>query len=493
MPVITTNTAANSALRYLNINQSDQTTALNRIASGSKITSASDDAAGLAVSMKLQNDTAVLNQAQTNASHASAMLETADGAMSEIADILERMKVLATSSLSGAVESERANIDAEYQQLISELNDIAANTEFNGTALLDGTYTGSTVEGKTTYVDTATESIAGGASIAAGDTITLTYDSKTIEVTATGGATSIQSDIDAALNAAGYEAGAIKASINTTALVLTEQSTDSKLTAASATIGGSAATVTHTAAVAASKQSTLTLNAGLTGADSNLTAGDKVSFDVNGTTVSFEIANASGGTAPTTASIQTQLDAALTEAGVSANLTATYDATTGSLEIETDAGDTVDLSNGVFTDKDSSSHNSTLDFMVGTSSADIISVSIADMRTSELGASSGTALSSTSVDTSANATKALDVLDAAVADVAEARATLGAQMSRFEYRSDSLATTEENLDAAQSAITDADVAEEQANLSSAQVLTNAAIAALSQANEMPQDLMRLFN
>ena len=273
MPVITTNTAANSALRYLNINSAEQTDALNRIASGSKVTKASDDAAGLAVATKLQSDVAVLDQAQTNASHAVSVLETADGGASQISDILERMKTLTAQSLSGAVtDTERAYIDAEYQELLTEIDSIASGTRFNNESLLDGT----------------------------------------------------------------------------------------------------------------------------------------------------------------------------------------------------------------------GSHAAGADYLVGTDATnDIINVTIADLSVATLGLTTG-------VDTAANATTASGEIDTAIDAVAAARADIGAQMSRFEYHSAQLASSEENLDAAQSAIVDADVAEEQANLASAEVLTEAAIAALAQANEMPQALLNLL-
>jgi hypothetical protein len=103
MPVISTNTAANSALRYLNINSDDQSSSVSKIASGSRITKASDDAAGLAVGTSLLSDVTVLTQSATNASHGSSILQTADGGMSSISDIVQRMRSLATQSLSGSV------------------------------------------------------------------------------------------------------------------------------------------------------------------------------------------------------------------------------------------------------------------------------------------------------------------------------------------------------------------------------------------------------
>lgn len=276
MPVISTNTAANSALRFLNQNSTEQSSSLSKIASGSRINKASDDAAGLAISTGLSSDVTTLEQAATNASQASSILQIADGGMSNIADILERMKALATQSSSGSVTStERSYLDAEYQELQSEIDGIAQGTRYNGESLLDGT--------------------------------------------------------------------------------------------------GSMASAT-----------------------------------------------------------------------------------------------------------------SGVNFMVGTSQTDTINVSIADVDATALG------VSGTSIDTTTNTSAALAALDTAIDAISSARADVGATMSRFNFRADTIATTLENTEAANSAIADTDVATEQTKLSSAEVKTQAAIAALSTANQMPQNLLDLL-
>jgi flagellin len=139
MAVISTNTAANTALRYLNINQSNESSALSKLASGSRITKASDDAAGLAIGTQLQSDATVLAQASTNASQATSILQTADGGLSTISDILQRMKALATESASGNVtDSQRTgDIDTEYQQLLNEISGITSSTRYSNTSLLN--------------------------------------------------------------------------------------------------------------------------------------------------------------------------------------------------------------------------------------------------------------------------------------------------------------------------------------------------------------------
>lgn len=138
MPVVSTNTAANSALRFLNNNSASAANSVSKLASGSRIVRASDDAAGLAVSAKLSADTAVLKQAATNASQAASILQIADGGLARIGDVLERMKSLAAQAVSGAVtDAERDYIDAEYQELDDEIADIITTTTFNGNQLIN--------------------------------------------------------------------------------------------------------------------------------------------------------------------------------------------------------------------------------------------------------------------------------------------------------------------------------------------------------------------
>ena len=141
MPVIATNTSANSALIYLNKNSREQDKSLAKLSSGSRIVRASDDAAGLAVSSKLKADVSTLKQASINAVQARSVLQTADGALARIGDILQRQKALSAQAVSGSVDAtSRGFIDQEFQALKTEVIAIGTNTTFNGTKLLDGNY-----------------------------------------------------------------------------------------------------------------------------------------------------------------------------------------------------------------------------------------------------------------------------------------------------------------------------------------------------------------
>ncbi|GAB4224276.1 MAG: flagellin [Kiloniellaceae bacterium] len=113
---------------------------MGKLASGSRIVKASDDAAGLAIGTRLKADVTALTQAGINASQGASVVQVADGGLARIGDVLQRMKALAAQSLSGVpTNTERGFIDAEYQELVAEVTAIADTTRFNGQSLLDGT------------------------------------------------------------------------------------------------------------------------------------------------------------------------------------------------------------------------------------------------------------------------------------------------------------------------------------------------------------------
>lgn len=131
MPVVATNTAANSTIRFLNNNTSNQTTSLSKIASGSRIAKPSDDAAGQAISTGFSTDVMVLEQAATNAAEAVAILQTADSAAATVSDILMRMRALATQAGSATMsDTERAYINAEFTNLASEITAVATSARY---------------------------------------------------------------------------------------------------------------------------------------------------------------------------------------------------------------------------------------------------------------------------------------------------------------------------------------------------------------------------
>lgn len=139
--VINTNIASLNAQRNLNASQGDANVALQRLSSGLRINSAKDDAAGLAISERFQSQIAGLNQAQRNANDGISLAQTAEGAMDEITNNLQRIRELAVQSANATNSiSDRQALNQEVQQRIEEINRIASQTSFNGLKVLDGTF-----------------------------------------------------------------------------------------------------------------------------------------------------------------------------------------------------------------------------------------------------------------------------------------------------------------------------------------------------------------
>jgi flagellin len=145
MTVINTNTAATIAANALTKNERAMSTAMERLSTGQRINSASDDAAGLAISSKMTSQVNGLNQAVRNANDAISMIQTEDGAMVEVTNMLQRMRTLAVQAASGTnTSTDRTALDLEFTALAAQIQDIGSNTQWNGTSMLDGSTTTAT-------------------------------------------------------------------------------------------------------------------------------------------------------------------------------------------------------------------------------------------------------------------------------------------------------------------------------------------------------------
>ena len=139
--VVNTNVPSIASQRYLMESRKEMETAMERLSSGKRINSAADDAAGLAISTRMDSQIKGLNMAIRNANDGISLAQTAEGAISEVTDMLQRMRELALQSVHGVNNDEdRAALDAEVQQLKAEIDRIAESTTFNNQALLDGTF-----------------------------------------------------------------------------------------------------------------------------------------------------------------------------------------------------------------------------------------------------------------------------------------------------------------------------------------------------------------
>jgi flagellin len=397
--IINTNIASLNAQRNLNGSQSAMNVALQRLSSGLRINSAKDDAAGLAVTQRMSAQIRSLNQAVRNANDGISMLQTAEGAVGELQNMLQRMKELATQAANGTIgDTERGFAATEVGQLQSEMQAIAERTTFNGQSLLTGALS--------TSIDPTTELNAGSVLVA-------------------GTNTSVSSiDVSSAQAGRTYTFSA----------------------------GAGAADLTLTDGTSGVSQ---TVTLGAIGADSTAT----VNFDQLG--VKITVSSVGGETA--------------------ANLRGGFVAA---------ANDTIVTAAG--------SGSLTLQVGSGTAAADQISLSFNDARINNSGnAAIVTLRNAINAFTGGTATQAeaqtlMSAVDGALDFFSTQRATMGAVQNRLETTVANGQATAENLTASRSRIQDADYASETAALTRSQILQQAGVAMLAQANALPNNVLALL-
>ncbi|MDE7003546.1 MAG: flagellin [Oscillospiraceae bacterium] len=239
------NIMAMSAYRNYTNNVSAMKKNLEKLSSGYKINRAGDDAAGLAISEKMRAQITGLETAQKNAKDGISLVQTAEGALTEVHDMLNRMVELATQSANGTYDSttDRAQMQKEMDQLRSEINRIADSANFNGIKLLDGSMSGQgTVQFSDVGVTKVEDGLRGSGAGEAGE-LTLDVSDLTLKLAATGTALTA-TDTLATITVAGKTVATIKAALASGA-TYTFNAADLTVAAASVTIGGLTFTVTN--------------------------------------------------------------------------------------------------------------------------------------------------------------------------------------------------------------------------------------------------------
>ncbi len=161
MTYIGTNVAAIRSQNGINKATMGLNTAMERLSTGKRINSAKDDAAGLAIASRMTSQVRGLSAAMRNANDGISLAQTAEGAMGEVGNMLQRVRELAVQSANGTnAASDRTAIQAEVTQLLGQINDIANTTTFNGTKLVDGTATALNIQTGINAGDTVTLAIA---------------------------------------------------------------------------------------------------------------------------------------------------------------------------------------------------------------------------------------------------------------------------------------------------------------------------------------------
>ncbi len=459
---INTNIASLTAQRTLNMSQSSLTTSLQRLSSGLRINSAKDDAAGLAISERFTAQIRGLIQAARNANDGISLAQTAEGSLKEVSNNLQRIRELSVQSANATnSSSDRVALQTEVGELIAEIDRVAIQTTFNGTKLLDGTF--------------ANQSFQVGAN--AGETINMSMiaSARTTDLGAALSATVTGTALTADLSAGdllvnGVDVGAVTGDAKLLASKINSLSgTNVTATANSLTVNGTSmvgAALTGTVTVNGVQTASVTTT-GTTGTDRGLIV-----------TAINAISAATGVTAVDTGADGTGVQLVAVDGRNVTHSFATLTAAATGLGAAATNRSTVTLTSA------SSSG-------ISLSGAAEANAGFTDNQT-VAATITGTAVSNIDVSSVQGANDALSSIDAALETINSSRATLGAVQNRFESVVSSLQERSENLSAARSRIKDADFAMETANLTRGQILQQAGVAMLAQANQLPQNVLTLL-
>ena len=465
--VVQHNMQASNASRMLNITAGNQSKSTEKLASGYKINRAADDAAGLSISEKMRKQIRGLDQASTNAQDGVSAVQTAEGALTEVHSMLQRMNELAVQAANGTnSESDRSSIQDEINQLTTEIDRVAETTKFNETYLLKGS-NGT----KKNYVAAHDAGLVGTLSQ---NTTTATFRMKELKVgdTYTIGGTK-------------YEIGAASVTAARAAL----KATDGKLSDGDVlTIDGKSYTIASKTDMDQA-QITKAMITKLAGAGSTLEFNGK-SVTVFSESVTAGVDNNNKTLIKATAAyakVKTELTAASSIGAI--DLRATVEA---GAKKEIGTGDDkatfydFKISRGYVNTKNDLNFN----LHVG-SDADMtnkIGVKIETMDSKNL----GLAGLNVSDDTGKAATYAIDAIADAVSKVSAQRSALGAIQNRLEHTIANVDNVVENTNASESRIRDTDMADEMVNYSKNNILQQAGQAMLAQANQSTQGVLSIL-
>ena len=537
--------------RQLNLTVNSTSKSMEKLSSGYRINRAGDDAAGLAISEKMRAQIRGLDQASRNSQDGISLVQTAEGALNETQDILQRMRELAVQAANDTnVETDREQIQKEITQLTSEINRIGNTTEFNTMKLLDGSKSkklnagatgtsrvdagtvtvadpaaGYTVSGTTTLnaaIGTITNDAAGefnSVASSAGATIAVTKNADgTYEVVLSGtsstGATfsatdTVEADEDGNFS---YDNHGVSFTISaedaaTVSVGATVKVTDADTAQATSYSLASDWTYTNSADVTLSMGSVdFAEDADNADVRNVKIVGDSASYtvtllDENDVAVQTDVISLTAG--------HTSAGITYDNHGVSFEITfnkAITSATTFSANISltSQLSLTTEYANSDYTDN-------SLQFQVGANENQLMSLDVGDMRSAALGIVSTTAAAgftseavvtdgtnTTGVEyaldltSSETAASAITKINDAINSVSGERAKLGAVQNRLEHTIKNLDTSAENLQSSESRIRDVDMAKEMMEYTKNNILQQAAQAMLAQANQAPQGVLQLL-
>jgi flagellin len=476
--VVNTNVLSLNAQRNLTRSQDTLATSLQRLSSGLRINSAKDDAAGLAIANRFTTQIRGLNQAARNANDGISLAQTAESALDELTNNLQRIRELAVQSANATNSaSDRAALDQEVQQRIAEINRISSQTSFNGQKVLDGSF--------------GSAAFQVGANVGETISVNLTTGVRADQIgqiaTSTGTAVTANSLTDGGLTIAVGQGAAVSigASAAGTATTQTADSAWAKVNAInSAGVSGLTATATNA-------------TTGTFSTIANAAATSTYNLTINGVAIYSGADNLAAGASLTGADVVAQVNLFSGQTGVSASISGTSLTLTAADGRNVVLAETVTQGAGATltgTGIDAA-QTGTLRGTIALSAAQNITLGGANADIGFAGTSiavDSTTLATVNVTSVANANTAIQRADASLTAVSSLRSQLGAIQNRFESVISGLQAVSENLTASRSRIQDADFAAETAALTKSQILQQAGVAVLAQANAVPQTVLSLF-
>ncbi|WP_444994890.1 flagellin N-terminal helical domain-containing protein [Aliikangiella sp. IMCC44359] len=476
--VLSTNVSSLNAQRSLvNVNGSLAQT-FQRLSSGLRINSAKDDAAGLQISNGLTSQINGLTVASRNANDGISLAQVAEGALQESTNILQRIRNLSIQSASDVNgPSERAALQSEVTQLISELGRIAETTRFGSTQLLDGTFTSRNIQVGAQSNETISVSISDARATSLGSNV-LVASGSILGTTVSTVLNGVTAETDLSLTTA-------------------EGGTISNISYADDASAADIATAINTAANGIGITATALNSTTLTG----LTAAGNVSFTLNGSAIAATVANPNDLT-----SIAAAINGSSSASGVTAtfadpnNLSSLTLRTTDGRDIALSAfanatagNDSIVIGGNTLTEGGTVIGNVVGTISLESSKGQITTATAStEAFTSATATSSFSSVESIDISTYAGAQSALNILDASLQKIDSQRADLGAVQNRFSSTISNLGSIIENASAARSRIRDTDYAAETAELAKNQVLQQAGLSILSQANSSSQSVLSLL-
>jgi len=482
---INSNIASLNAQLNLSTSKNALDTSMQRLSSGLRINSAKDDAAGLAISDRMSSQIRGLAQATRNANDGISLAQTAEGAMQESTDILQRMRELSVQAGDGSnSDTDRASMQKEVSQLQQELNRISTSTSFNGKNLLDGSFTSQSFQVGASSGQTIAFSIGGTSATQLG----------TNAIQAGGTAGSINTASLAATNTVVGSATTINGYLGSKSF--TDANHDS-----AKTIAADINAITSNTGVSATAVTNANITAAATGAISFTLQGSNTTAvtisgnisSVNDLTTISDAINAQSGNTGITASLSASKGAILLQDSQGDDIKIAGATGTTALGVTGVAADGSTLS-GAAVAVTSAAPAATIGGNVTLNSTGSYSVTGADVTVIAAANVNSTLQSVSGIDisTQAGATKALSTIDSALSSIDNSRANLGAVQNRFQDTISNLQNISENVTAARSQIMDTDIASETANMTKDNILQQAGVSILVQANQQPQLALTLL-